>query len=75
MPADARARAKAASGRLDAWLREKAYPLWAGVGFDERPNVLGLNPRKAPARPRMPEMAAEMDWLTLNDPFGPVPNP
>jgi mannose/cellobiose epimerase-like protein (N-acyl-D-glucosamine 2-epimerase family) len=34
MPANSRGRAEAASGRLDAWLREKAYPLWADVGFD-----------------------------------------
>jgi mannose-6-phosphate isomerase len=34
MQTDARNRAQAASKRLDAWLGEQAYPLWADVGFD-----------------------------------------
>lgn len=34
MQTDARSRAQAASKRLDAWLRDRAYPLWADIGFD-----------------------------------------
>lgn len=34
MQTDARRRAQAVSKRLEAWLKDRAYPLWAEVGFD-----------------------------------------
>jgi len=75
MPADARGRARAASERLDAWLLEQAYPLWADVGFDAASGrfaekiAMDGKPVDLPSRGRVPprqiyafSVAPELGW-------------
>jgi mannose-6-phosphate isomerase len=75
MQTDARSRAQAASKRLDAWLREHAYPMWAEVGFDASSGrfaekiALDGTPVDLPSRGRVPprqiyafSVAPEFGW-------------
>ena len=75
MQTDPRARAQAASKRLNAWLRDRAYPLWADVGFDSASGrfrekiALDGAPVHLPSRGRVPprqiyafSVAPEFGW-------------
>jgi mannose/cellobiose epimerase-like protein (N-acyl-D-glucosamine 2-epimerase family) len=75
MQTDTRERAQAASKRLDAWLLERAYPLWADVGFDSATGrfrekiALDGTPVHLPSRGRVPprqiyafSVAPEFGW-------------